>query len=87
LKTTGQVPTLALASPLLLPSRLAANSPNETIGVGCIGLGTRGGDHLKDIAPLRGAFIETATFLMSVESYKRKRMVRWDPVKEDIVEA
>jgi predicted dehydrogenase len=31
------------------------------------------------------AFIETATFVMSVESYKQKRMVRWDPVKEEIV--
>jgi predicted dehydrogenase len=31
------------------------------------------------------AFIETATYLMSVESYKQKRMVRWDPVKEEIV--
>lgn len=31
------------------------------------------------------AFIETATFLMSVESYRRQRMVRWDPVKEEIV--
>jgi len=31
------------------------------------------------------AFVETATFLMSVESYHRKRMVRWDPAKEEIV--
>jgi hypothetical protein len=28
---------------------------------------------------------QTATFLMSVESYRRKRMVRWDPAKEEIV--
>lgn len=31
------------------------------------------------------AFIETATFCMSVESYKQKRMVRWDPLNEEIV--
>ena len=31
------------------------------------------------------AFIEVATLLMSVEAYKQKRQVRWDPVKEEIV--
>ena len=31
------------------------------------------------------AFIETATYLMSVESYKQQRIVRWDPAKEEIV--
>ncbi len=31
------------------------------------------------------AFIETVTFLMSVESYRQKRQVRWDPVHERIV--
>ena len=31
------------------------------------------------------AFIETATLVMSVESYHQKRQVRWDPKKEDIV--
>jgi predicted dehydrogenase len=31
------------------------------------------------------AFIETATSLMSVEAYKRCRVVRWDPVREEIV--
>lgn len=31
------------------------------------------------------AFIEAATFLMSLESYRRNRMVRWDPVREEIV--
>jgi predicted dehydrogenase len=31
------------------------------------------------------AFIEVATLLMSIEAYKQKRQVRWDPVKEDIV--
>lgn len=31
------------------------------------------------------AFIEAVTLLMSVESYKQKRQVRWDPVREEIV--
>jgi hypothetical protein len=31
------------------------------------------------------AFIETATFMMSVESYHKKRQVRWDHQKEEIV--
>jgi hypothetical protein len=31
------------------------------------------------------AFIETATYLMSVEAHKRKRQVRWDAAKEEIV--
>ena len=31
------------------------------------------------------AFIETATALMSIESFNQKRMVRWDPEKEEIV--
>ena len=31
------------------------------------------------------AFIETATYLMSVESYHKKRQVRWDSSKEEIV--
>lgn len=31
------------------------------------------------------AFIEVATLLMSVEAFRQKREVRWDPRKEDIV--
>jgi predicted dehydrogenase len=31
------------------------------------------------------AFIETATFLMSVEAYRQRRQVRWDATREDIV--
>ena len=31
------------------------------------------------------AFIETATFLMSLVSYQQRRVVRWDPVKEEII--
>jgi predicted dehydrogenase len=31
------------------------------------------------------AFEEAATIVMSVESYKRKQRVRWDPVKEEVL--
>jgi hypothetical protein len=31
------------------------------------------------------AFIETAVLMMSMESYRQKRMVRWDADKEEIV--
>ena len=31
------------------------------------------------------AFIETATYLMSIEAYQQQRTVRWDPIKEVIV--
>ena len=31
------------------------------------------------------AFIETATIMMSIEAYRQKRQVRWDPVKQEIV--
>jgi predicted dehydrogenase len=35
--------------------------------------------------PADEAFIETATYLMSVEAHKRKRQVRWDAAKEEII--
>jgi predicted dehydrogenase len=35
--------------------------------------------------PVDEAFVETVTYLMSVEAYHRHAMVRWDPVKETIV--
>ena len=35
--------------------------------------------------PVDEAFIETATYLMSVESFKQKRLVRWDAAKEEII--
>jgi hypothetical protein len=31
------------------------------------------------------AFIETATFLMSLKAQQERRMVRWDAAREDIV--
>ena len=31
------------------------------------------------------AFIETATYLMSIAAFEQQRTVRWDAAKEDIV--
>lgn len=36
------------------PAVLAGGSPNETIGVGCIGLGTRGGDLINEVVKCSG---------------------------------
>jgi len=57
-----------------------ADQPNHIVDwVNCIH--SRG----KPKCDVDEAFVETATYLMSIESYKRQRMVRWDPVKEEIV--
>ena len=44
LRTTGQATTTLAAASAFAPALLSAQSPAKTIGVGCIGLGTRGGD-------------------------------------------
>jgi hypothetical protein len=31
------------------------------------------------------AFVEVATLLMSIESFKQKRIVRWDAGREEII--
>lgn len=36
------------------PAILAARAPNDTVGVGCIGLGTRGGDLINAVVPVPG---------------------------------
>lgn len=53
LGTTGRAATaLAAASTLGAPAMLSARSPSQTLGVGCIGLGTRGGDLLKAVVTI-----------------------------------
>jgi predicted dehydrogenase len=47
LRTTGQATAGLAAASSLGPAILAAQSPAKTLGVGCIGLGTRGGDLLN----------------------------------------
>ena len=54
LQDTGKAATVLAATSTFAPAILAAKSPNDTIGVGCIGLGTRGGDLIKAAAPLAG---------------------------------
>jgi hypothetical protein len=50
LRTTGQAATTLAAASTFAPAILAAESPTKTTGVGCIGLGTRGGDLLEAVA-------------------------------------
>jgi predicted dehydrogenase len=52
--TTGKATTALAAASAFGPSILSAKSPNETIGVGCIGLGTRGGDLIKGVVNCDG---------------------------------
>ncbi|MBP8260260.1 MAG: Gfo/Idh/MocA family oxidoreductase [Verrucomicrobia bacterium] len=54
LESTGKgVATLAAVS-AAAPSILSAPSPNKTIGVGCIGIGTRGGGLINSAAAVPG---------------------------------
>ena len=81
LRTTGQVATTLAAASASAPAILSAESPAKTIGIGCIGLGTRG----RPKCSTDEAFIETATFLMSLKAQQERRMVRWDAAREEIV--
>ena len=50
LRTAGQTATVLTAATAIAPTVLSAESPTNTIGVGCIGIGTRGGDLLNAVA-------------------------------------
>ncbi|MBE0542595.1 MAG: Gfo/Idh/MocA family oxidoreductase [Verrucomicrobia bacterium] len=50
LRTAGQTATVLAAASTAVPSILSAPAPSRTIGVGCIGIGTRGGDLLNAVA-------------------------------------
>ena len=54
LRTTGQAATTLAAASALAPAILSAQSPAKTIGVGCIGLGTRGGDLINAVVQVAG---------------------------------
>lgn len=54
IRDTGKAGCALAAVTALAPAVLAAKSPNETIGVGCIGLGTRGGDLINGVVPVPG---------------------------------
>jgi len=49
LRTAGQTATVLTAASAFAPAVLSAPAPARTIGVGCIGLGTRGGDLLNAV--------------------------------------
>ncbi len=49
LHTTGRAATALAAVSTFAPAGRSASSPGKTIGVGCIGLGTRGGDLINAV--------------------------------------
>lgn len=49
LQTTAKTATLVATASATAPAILSAESPAKTIGVGCIGLGTRGGDLINAV--------------------------------------
>lgn len=55
LRSTGQAATTLAATSTFAPAILSAESSTKTIGVGCIGLGTRGGDLINLVANVPGA--------------------------------
>ena len=50
LRTAGQTATVLTAASTLAPAVLSVPAAVQTIGVGCIGIGTRGGDLLNAVA-------------------------------------
>lgn len=54
LQSTAATATMVAASSVAGPSVLSAEAPAATLGVGCIGLGTRGGDLLEAVAHAPG---------------------------------
>jgi len=54
LRTTGRAATMLAAASTFAPSILSAPSPGKTIGVGCIGLGTRGEDLIDTVVQAPG---------------------------------
>jgi predicted dehydrogenase len=50
LRSTGEAAAGLAAASSFAPALLSAPSPGNTIGVGCIGLGTRGGDLIDAVA-------------------------------------
>lgn len=55
LETTGKGATTLAAMVAGSPAVLGARSANETIGVGCIGLGVRGGTLIRQVVGIEGA--------------------------------
>jgi len=54
LRTAGRAATTLAAATAVAPTILADPAPGKTIGVGCIGIGTRGGDLLNAVVAAPG---------------------------------
>lgn len=54
LNSSAKTAVAAMATAAVAPAVLSARNPGETIGVGCIGLGTRGGDLIRGVTPVEG---------------------------------
>jgi predicted dehydrogenase len=70
LNHTSQAATSLAATSVFAPALLSAKSPNETIGVGCIGLGTRGGDLIQGVVPVPGVKVNAVCDVYSPHRQK-----------------
>lgn len=55
LGAAGRAATLLAATPNLAPAILSQSEPGKTLGIGCIGIGTRGGDLLDAVVHMPNA--------------------------------
>lgn len=74
LRTAGQTATVLAAASAAVPSILSAPAPSRTIGVGCIGIGTRGGDLLNAVALTPG--VEVVAVCDVYEPHRQKGLER-----------
>ena len=65
LQSTGKAATTLAAASAFAPAVLASPSPNQTIGVGCIGLGTRGGDLINAVVAVPGVKVVAVATCMA----------------------
>jgi len=74
LRTAGQSATALAAVSAVAPSILSAPSPNRTIGVGCIGIGTRGGDLMNAVVAVPG--VKVVAVCDVYEAHRQKGLRR-----------
>lgn len=85
LRTTGQAATTLVAASTVAPA-VPADESAKTVGVGCIGLGTRGGDLINAVAAVPGVKVVAVSDVYG--PYRQRgieRMVRWGAAHEEIV--
>ena len=83
LETTGKGGATMAAMGIVAPAVLSAKSPNEIVGVGCIGLGVRGGTLIRQIAgrPDQGPGVEGTKVMAVCDVYKPHRQKGVDKSK------